>query len=125
MPSGIQQVHHALVEGGACEFLANVILNSLPNTWMWEHRAAWRVKGEAITCLGNIIERMDELALRSRIKTEIVEAMVAIYNNVEYPLAERQHAEFTLKRYREAVDRYGIATCASLERFEMPTGGSI
>ncbi|KIO17385.1 hypothetical protein M407DRAFT_32943 [Tulasnella calospora MUT 4182] len=39
MPVSVPEAHCALVEGGACEFLAKIILDSPQETWSWKDRA--------------------------------------------------------------------------------------
>ncbi|KAG8912856.1 hypothetical protein FRC00_003616 [Tulasnella sp. 408] len=108
MPVSNPKAHRALVEGGACEFLVKVILDSPREVWSWEDRATWRVKGEAITCLGNIIEKMDQSTLRSHLREDIIKAIADIRDNVEAPLAQRDQATFTLLRYETAAGCYDV-----------------
>lgn len=108
MPASTPEAHRALVEGGACEFLVKVILDSPREIWSWEDRAAWRVKGEAITCLGNIIEKMDHSTLCSHLRGDVIEAIADIRDNMEAPLAQRDQATFTLLRYKAAAGRYDV-----------------
>lgn len=105
MPTSIPEAHSALVMGGACEFLAKIVLDSPQETWSWKDRAIWRLKGEAITCLGNIIEKMDQSELRSHLREEIIKAIADIRDNTEAPLDQRDQATFTLLRYKAATDR--------------------
>ncbi|KAG8942672.1 hypothetical protein FRC04_003573 [Tulasnella sp. 424] len=98
MPSSIPEAHRALVDGDACEFLSKIILDSPQETWSWQDRAVWRVKGETITCLGNIIEKMDETELRSRLGEDVVKAIAEIRDNAEAPQAQRDQGTFTLIR---------------------------
>lgn len=108
MPASIAEAHHALVVGGACEFLAKIILDSPQETWLWEDRAIWRIKGEAITCLGNIIEKMDQTELRSRLSENTIKAIADIRDNTEAPLVQRDQATFTLRRYKAAAGRCDV-----------------
>ncbi|KAG9041788.1 hypothetical protein FS837_011740 [Tulasnella sp. UAMH 9824] len=103
MPASLPEAHLALVEGGACEFLAKIILDSPQETWSWRDRALWRLKGEAITCLGNIVERMDGAELRLHLSEDIIKAIAQIRDNPEAPLVQRDQASFTLQRYRAAA----------------------
>lgn len=104
MPPSIPEAHRALVDGDACKFLAKIVIDSPQETWSWKDRAIWRVKGEAITCLGNIIEKMDEKELRSRLGEEVIKAIAHIRDNDEAPLAQRDQGTFTLRRYKAAAD---------------------
>ncbi|KAG9041787.1 hypothetical protein FS837_011739 [Tulasnella sp. UAMH 9824] len=108
MPTSIPEAHRALVMGGACEFLAKIILDSLQETWLWQDRAIWRIKGEAITCLGNIIEKMDQTELRSRLNEDAIKAIAVIRDNTEAPLVQRDQATFTLRRYKAAAGRCDV-----------------
>ncbi|KAG8965572.1 hypothetical protein FRC05_003222 [Tulasnella sp. 425] len=108
MPSSIPEAHRALVDGDACEFLAKIILDSPQETWSWQDRAIWRVKGEAITCLGNIMEKMDGTELRSRLREDVVKAVLEMRDNSEAPLAQRDQGTFTLIRYKAAAGRCGV-----------------
>lgn len=103
MPTSAPEAHCALVMGGACEFLAKIILDSPQETWLWRDRAIWRIKGEAITCLGNIIEKMDQPELRSHLREDIVKTIADIRDNTEAPLVQRDQAMFTLVRYKAAA----------------------
>lgn len=105
MPASIPEAHHALVTGGACEFLAKIILDSPQEAWSWKDRAIWRVKGEAITCFGNIIEKMDQAELRLHLREDSIKAIGEIRDNTEAPLVQRDQATFTLRRYIAAAAR--------------------
>ncbi|KAG8928677.1 hypothetical protein FRC01_005566 [Tulasnella sp. 417] len=102
IPDSIPEAHQALVNGAAFEFLEKIILDSPQKSWSWHDRALWRAKGEAITCLGNIIEKMGEAELRSHLSEDVLMAMVEIKDNAETPLAQRYQVTLTLQRY-EAV----------------------
>ncbi|KAG9022166.1 hypothetical protein FS837_006566 [Tulasnella sp. UAMH 9824] len=108
MPPTIKEAHRALVDGGTCGFLLKIVNYPVSPVWVWQDRDVWRAKGQAITCLGNIIERMDETQMRGHITKEMIEAVVTIKTNDEAPLSERDHAKFTLQRYTTAADRCGI-----------------
>ncbi|KAG8928676.1 hypothetical protein FRC01_005565 [Tulasnella sp. 417] len=108
MPPSVPEAHRALVEGSACEFLAKIILDSPQESWSWKDRAVWRVKGEAITCLGNIIERMDETELRAHLHEGTVKSIAEIRDNVEAPEAQREQAIFALQRYEATADRCAV-----------------
>ncbi|KAG8924065.1 hypothetical protein FRC00_005528 [Tulasnella sp. 408] len=109
MRASIPEAHRALVKGGACEFLAKIILDSPQETWLWQDRAIWRIKGEAITCLGNIIEKMDQSELRSHLREDIIKAIADIRDNTAAPLVQRDQAMFTLLRYKT------VAGCGDVE----------
>ncbi|KAG8896216.1 hypothetical protein FRC00_006266 [Tulasnella sp. 408] len=108
MPPTIKEAHRALVDGDTCGFLLKIIYYPMPLIWTWQDRDVWRAKGQAITCLGNIIERMDESQMRDHVTKQMIDAVVAIKTNEEAPLSERIHAKFTLQRYTAAADRCGI-----------------
>lgn len=61
-----------------------------------------------MTCLGNIIEKMDESQLGEHVTKDMVDDVVAIKTNEEAPLAQRDQATFTLQRYKIVADRCGI-----------------
>lgn len=100
------QIHRALVEGGACEFLAHVLhyTGALDS----KDRGLWRAKGLAMTCLGNIIERMNKEQLSSWVKEEMITSVVAIKEEEEVPLVQKGQAIFLLQRYTLAADRLGV-----------------
>ncbi|KAG9017470.1 hypothetical protein FRB90_001187 [Tulasnella sp. 427] len=108
MPEHIVVAHEALVQGGSCDFLANIIHRPLPQATPIENRFIWRAKGLAMTCLGNIIERMAHKELKNHIKRETIEAVVAIKGSCETPLVQRGQAIFMLQRYTIAADRTGV-----------------
>ncbi|KAG8946762.1 hypothetical protein FRC04_011418 [Tulasnella sp. 424] len=108
MPSDIKIAHRALVQSGACNFLAKIISSPVSPTWKWEEREVWRAKGQAMTCLGNLTERMDESQLREYVTKEIIDNVVAIKTDEEAPVAQRDQANFTLERYQIVADRCGI-----------------
>ncbi|KAG8946761.1 hypothetical protein FRC04_011417 [Tulasnella sp. 424] len=108
MPPDINIAHRVLVRSGACNFLAKIISSPVSPTWKWEEREVWRAKGQAMTCLGNIIERMDKSQLGDYVTKEMVDDVVAIKTDEEAPLAQRDQANFTLERYQIAADRCGI-----------------
>ncbi|KAG9042801.1 hypothetical protein FS837_010373 [Tulasnella sp. UAMH 9824] len=108
MPRHIKIAHRALVQGRACEFLAKIILCPVSVTWKWSDREAWRAKGQAMACLGNIIENMNESQMREHVTWDMIKSVLNIKMNDEAPLSERDHATFTLQRYRAAADRCGI-----------------
>ncbi|KAG8928143.1 hypothetical protein FRC01_006406 [Tulasnella sp. 417] len=103
MSTSVPEAHRALVTGGACAFLAKIVIDSPQDTWSWKDRAIWRVKGEATTCLGNIIEKMDQAEVRSRLNEGIIKAIADIRDNKEAPLMQRDQAAFTLRRYKAAA----------------------
>ncbi|KAG8946763.1 hypothetical protein FRC04_011419 [Tulasnella sp. 424] len=108
IPSDIKVAHRALVQSGACNFLAKIIPYPVSLTWKWEERDIWRAKGQAMTCLGNIIERMDESQLHEHVTKRMIDDVVAIKTNEEAPEAQRDQATFTLQRYQIVAGRCGI-----------------
>ncbi|KAG8921248.1 hypothetical protein FRC01_000347 [Tulasnella sp. 417] len=108
MPSAIKAAHWALVDGGTYSFLAKIVDYPVSPTWVWQDRDIWRAKGQAMTCLGNIIERMDGPQIRGHITKEMIDSVVAIKTNEEAPLAQRDQAKFTLQRYTAVAERCGI-----------------
>ncbi|KAG8955195.1 hypothetical protein FRC04_009653 [Tulasnella sp. 424] len=99
-------VLHAVVNGGSCAFLARTL--SYTGDLDPQDRGLWRAKGLAITCLGNIVERMNHEQLRSRISKEMIDAVVEIKEDGDAPLVQRGQAIFMLQRYTLAADRYGV-----------------
>lgn len=99
-------VHRALVNGGSCAFLAHIL--SYTGDLDPQDRGLWRAKGLAMTCLGNIVERMNHEQLRSRISKEMIDAVVAIKEDGDVPLVQRGQAIFMLQRYTLAADCYGV-----------------
>lgn len=61
-----------------------------------------------MTCLGNIIQRMDRSQLCDYVTKEMIDSVVAIKTNKEAPLAQRDQAKFTLQRYTVVADGCGI-----------------
>ncbi|KAG9042802.1 hypothetical protein FS837_010374 [Tulasnella sp. UAMH 9824] len=118
MPENVAQAHHALIGGDACRFLGSILTNTQLSEWTWRDRAGWRAKGEAMTCLGNIIERMNETELREHVPKAVIEAAVAMKESEEAPLTQRGQAIFMLQRYTAAADRCGVEP---YHREEAPT----
>lgn len=110
MPQHIVEAHQALVQGGACNFLSSLIVLPVPPGSPIENRSLWRVKGEAMTCIGNIVERMDYKELCQHITRELIEAVVAIKESIATPLVQKGQAVFMLQRYTITADRFRI-TC--------------
>ncbi|KIO18310.1 hypothetical protein M407DRAFT_32017 [Tulasnella calospora MUT 4182] len=105
------QIHRALVEGGACEFLTQT-LNHRPRdasdaSDAWD-RGLWRAKGLAMTCLGNIVERMNKEQFCNYLKEEMIVSVVAIKEDAAVPLVQKGQAIFLLQRYTLAADRSGV-----------------
>ncbi|KIO17259.1 hypothetical protein M407DRAFT_225909 [Tulasnella calospora MUT 4182] len=103
-----ERAHQALVDAGACGFLAHVI--SWQSDAAPQDRGIWRAKGLALTCLGNLVERMDARQCRTYITKEIIEAVVAIKEHGEVPLVQKGQAIFTLQRYTLTAERWSIQT---------------
>lgn len=110
MPQHIVEAHQALVQGGACDFLASLIVLPIPPGSSTDNRSLWRVKGEAMTCLGNIVERMDYKELSRYITRELIKTVVAIKESIATPLVQKGQAVFMLQRYTMTADRFRI-TC--------------
>lgn len=101
-----EQTHHALVGGSACEFLAHSL--KYTGGLAAGDRGLWRAKGLAMTCLGNIVERMDKEQFCNCINEEMVACIVAIKKDQEVPLVQKGQAIFLLQRYTLAADRLGV-----------------
>ncbi|KAG9049984.1 hypothetical protein FS837_008334, partial [Tulasnella sp. UAMH 9824] len=65
-----RKTSHALIRGGTCEYLARVLSCDNPNGG--SEGALWKAKGLAMTCLSNIIERMDREDLRRHISKGLI-----------------------------------------------------
>ncbi|KAG8921247.1 hypothetical protein FRC01_000346 [Tulasnella sp. 417] len=108
MPPDIGAAHRALVGGDTCAFLVKIVNHPVSQIWEWQEREIWRAKGQAITCLGNIMEKMDGSQIRDHVKKEMIKFVVEIRTNEEAPLAQRDQAKFTLQRYTAVANRWGI-----------------
>ncbi|KAG9048543.1 hypothetical protein FS837_012612 [Tulasnella sp. UAMH 9824] len=102
----LAQIHRALVKGDACAFLAKVV--SYSGNLDPQDRGLWRAKGLAMTCLGNIIERMDTEQLRDHITQEMIDAVVMIREDEDVPELPKGQAILLLKRYTWAANSRGI-----------------
>lgn len=101
-----EKIHRALVEGCACEFLGHALKytgNLEPGD-----RGLWRAKGLTMTCLGNMIERMDKEQFCDCVQEEMVTSVVAIKEDGAVPLVQKGQAIFLLQRYTLAADRVGV-----------------
>ncbi|KAG8971937.1 hypothetical protein FRC05_010472 [Tulasnella sp. 425] len=101
-------IHRALIGSDSCGFLQKIVASRVSSIWRWEERDVWRHKGLAMTCFGNIMENMDESELRGHVPREMIETAVAIKDDGEAPLAQRDQATFMLQRYTIAADRCGV-----------------
>ncbi|KAG8928096.1 hypothetical protein FRC01_006463 [Tulasnella sp. 417] len=101
-----EQIHLALVDGGACEFLAH-ILNYVGDLDP-EDRGLWRAKGLAMTCLGNIVERMNKKQFCHCVNKDMIRTAVAIKDAAGVPLVQKGQAIFLLQRYTMKADRLGV-----------------
>ncbi|KAG9042198.1 hypothetical protein FS837_011174 [Tulasnella sp. UAMH 9824] len=110
MPQHIVEARQALVQAGACDFLASLIVLPIPPGSSTDNRSLWRVKGEAMTCLGNIVERMDYKELSRYITQELIKAVVVIKESIATPLVQKGQAVFMLQRYTTTADRFRM-TC--------------
>lgn len=63
-----------------------------------------------MTCLGNIVERMDYKELSRYITRELIKTVVAIKESIATPLVQKGQAVFMLQRYTMTADRFRI-TC--------------
>ncbi|KAG8955186.1 hypothetical protein FRC04_009644 [Tulasnella sp. 424] len=90
--AAMEQIHRAMVNGGG---LAP------------QDRGLWRVKGLAVTCFGNIVERMNPRQLDKHITEDMFDAVVAFKEREDAPLVQKGQAIYTLQRYSKAADRWG------------------
>lgn len=101
------QVHRILIKGDACTFLGQVISSSNGGLDP-EDRGLWRVKGLAMTCIGNIIERMGEEEIHDHVPKDVIDSVVAIKENGTTPLVQKGQAIFMLQRYTLTADRWHV-----------------
>lgn len=92
----------ALIQGGTCEYLAQILSCDDPGSR--SHRTFWRAKGLAMTCLGNIMERMDREELRRHVAKGVIESAVSIKDDHDTPMVEKGQATFMLQRYNLAAN---------------------
>lgn len=102
----VEQIHWTLVEADTCTFLTYVLSYNMDQDP--PDRGLWRAKGLAMTCLGNIIERMDAAQLDQHVTEEMVRTVVSIKNHEDVPTVQKGQAIFTLQRYTLAADRWSI-----------------
>lgn len=103
--AAMEQIHRAMVNGGACGFLIRAL--SYTGGLAPQDRGLWRVKGLAVTCFGNIVERMNPRQLDKHITEDMFDAVVAFKEHEDAPLVQKGQAIYTLQRYSEAADRWG------------------
>ncbi|KAG9049982.1 hypothetical protein FS837_008332 [Tulasnella sp. UAMH 9824] len=96
----------ALIQGGACEYLARVLCCDDPQSRL--HRTFWRAKGLAMTCFGNIMERMDREELRYHVGRDVIESAVRIREDSDTPTVQKGQAIFMLQRYTTVANQCGI-----------------
>ncbi|KIO23661.1 hypothetical protein M407DRAFT_244698, partial [Tulasnella calospora MUT 4182] len=61
-----------------------------------------------MTCLGNILEKMDWMQLHDHITAEMIDIVVKIKVDGDSPMVQKGQAIFLLQRYTLVADRYGI-----------------
>ncbi|KAG8915709.1 hypothetical protein FRC00_001081 [Tulasnella sp. 408] len=101
-----EQIHLALIGGRAWELLARALKHT--GSLDPDDRGLWRAKGLAMTCLGNIIERMDKEQLCDCVQEEMIACVVAIKEDATVPLVQKGQAIFLLQRYTLAADRLRV-----------------
>lgn len=100
------QIHRAIVKAGACAYLNNAL--SYTGDLDPQDRGLWRAKGLAVTCLGNLMEVMDEAQFREYVLKGMIDNVVAIKEDKRVPLVQKGQAIFTLQRYTHAAKRRGV-----------------
>lgn len=101
-----EEVHHALLEAGSCNFLAHVL--TYTGGLKPQDRGIWRAKGLAMTCLGNILEKMDWVQLHDHVTAEMIQIILKIKVGGDTPMVQKGQSIFLLQRYTLVADRYGI-----------------
>ncbi|KAG9048547.1 hypothetical protein FS837_012616 [Tulasnella sp. UAMH 9824] len=112
------EVHRALVKGGACKFLAYVLSHT--RTQDPPDRGVWRAKGLAMTCLGNIVQRMDKEHFSLHITKAMVDTVVTIKEHEDVPDVQRGQAILLLKRCTLAADRWGVPPHCREDTSDLP-----
>ncbi|KAG8910059.1 hypothetical protein FRC00_008962, partial [Tulasnella sp. 408] len=79
-----EEVHHALLEAGSCNFLAHVL--TYTGGLKPQDRGIWRAKGLAMTCLGNILEKMDWVQLHDHVTAEMIQIILKIKVGGDTPM---------------------------------------
>ncbi|KAG8923768.1 hypothetical protein FRC01_012358 [Tulasnella sp. 417] len=96
----------ALIEGGACQYLARVLSSDDPASRA--SRIFWRAKGLAMTCLGNIMERMDGKELSQHIGKGIIHSATRVKDDWDAPIVQKGQAIFMLQRYTRIAHQCGV-----------------
>ncbi|KIO23660.1 hypothetical protein M407DRAFT_214165 [Tulasnella calospora MUT 4182] len=96
----------ALIQGGACEYLAQILSYDDPKSR--SHRTFWRSKGLAMTCLGNIMERMDREELGCHVGKRVIASAVGIRDDCDAPTVQKGQAIFMLQRYSIVANQCGM-----------------
>ncbi|KAG8904683.1 hypothetical protein FRC01_008638 [Tulasnella sp. 417] len=105
----IRVVHRVLHRSGTCEFLSKIVFHPVPPGSYTENRDIWRAKGDAITCIGNIMERMDRFDFSHQITKELIASVKAIKDDEATPLAQKNQALYMLQRYTASADHCCVA----------------
>lgn len=97
----MEPIYRAMVNGGACGFLVRAL--SYTGGLAPQDRGLWRAKGLAVTCFGNIVERMNPRQLGKHITQEMIDAVEAFKEREDAPLVQKGQAIYTLQRYTKAT----------------------
>ncbi|KAG8954844.1 hypothetical protein FRC04_010327 [Tulasnella sp. 424] len=92
MSPHIRAVRQAFHRSGAWGFLGRVVNYPMPQGSHFGSRDMWIIKGDAITCIGNIMKQMDAFEFNRQIIGTLVASVGAICEDEEAPLEERTQA---------------------------------
>lgn len=70
--------------------------------------ALWKAKGLAMTCLANIVERMDREDLRRHVSKGLVASVVSIKKGRSTPPTQKGQAISLLQRYTQVANQCGV-----------------
>ncbi|KAG8944929.1 hypothetical protein FRC00_010356 [Tulasnella sp. 408] len=102
----VRKTSRALIRGGACEYLAQVLSCDNPNGG--SEGALWKAKGLALTCLSNIIERMEREDLRRHVTRGLIASVVSIKKGRNTPTTQKSQAVSLLQRYTQVANQCGV-----------------
>ena len=97
-------IRAALMGRGFFQLAWTILAQDVPGLEDPNRRRICRVKGDALTCIGNLVEQSKAEDLQGNPLLEgIIDAKQRLEEDVGMPQRQRQQATFALSRYRKVV----------------------
>lgn len=98
---------NAVLKAGVLSFLQEVAGIHVPELYQSDYRLIYRSKGDAINCLGNLFESMDEEEWSEFAFPELADSLNSTVVDEDLPLILRSQAADAVTRYRNASQKHG------------------